>query len=363
MVMRLNWWKNFRMGRKVAASPVSPLPLIHLFPGVYYRMELAPECQITHLGAGISDLLGYSAKELLNRNTLAYLRIAHPEHEEILLRKQMLCRQNRQTNKLEYHLFTKSRLAKLVEDHFIGEYDNAGHLIAIHGYFKEISKSPVKMQLLNQLEAYRAAIDVNIICSITDTNGKIIFANDNFKNVSQYSEEELLGKTHNIVRSGNHSRAFFEDMWKTITTGSLWRGEISNRAKDGSLYWVDTVIIPVFDERNKITSYLSLRMLITERKRAEEQKEKYIQVLENVAHVVAHDIRGPICSILGLVNLIEKTDRREQDLKPTLDYLAYASKKLDEITRDLSGKIYSVDQEMKKDHVTNETVNPIPGLS
>ena len=72
------------------------------------------------------------------------------------------------------------------------------------------------------------------------------------------------------------------------------------------MYWVDTVIIPVFDENHKITTYVSLRMLVTECKRAEEQKDKYINVLEDIAHVVAHDLRGPVCTILGLANIVEK---------------------------------------------------------
>jgi hypothetical protein len=102
MIMRLKWWKNFRRRRKVTKGNISPAHLTNLLPGVYYRMELSPECQITHLGPGISDLLGHSEQELLNRNTIAYLRIAHPEHEEILLQKQMLCRQSRQTKAGSY---------------------------------------------------------------------------------------------------------------------------------------------------------------------------------------------------------------------------------------------------------------------
>ena len=251
-------------------------------------------------------------------------------------------------------MVTKSRSVKFVEDHFIGEYDSTGQFIAINGYLKEKRKASVKLQLHNQLEAYRAAIDVNIISSITDANGGIIFANDNFKKISQYTDEELLGKSHSIIRSSHHPKSFFEDMWKTISAGKMWRGEILNRAKDGLLYWVDTVIIPVFDESKKITSYLSLRMLITERKRAEEQREKYIRVLEEIADVVAHDVRGPICSILGLVNLIEKSGFREQDLKPAIEYLGYAASKLNEITRGLSAKIYAADEEMKSGHLNNE---------
>jgi PAS domain S-box-containing protein len=342
--MRFSWLQNLKIVRgKIVESPFSISQIVRLLPGVYYRMELEPEFHVSHVAEGISDLLGYQVKELLNKNTLSYLKLRHPEHEEILAQKKDLCLQDSETKKLKYHLFTRSGSVKLVEDNFIAEYDGAGRFIAINGYLKEIKKSSGKLQLHNQLEAYRAAIDVNIISSITDSNGNIIYANTNFKKISKYTDEELLGKTHRIINSGYHPRSFFENMWKTISGGKMWQGEILNRAKDGSCYWVDTVIIPTFDAGNKITSYLSLCMLITERKHGEEQREKYMRVLEQIAH----DLRGPVCSILGLVNIFEKTDCRNQDAKQATDYLIYSANKLDQISRDLSARIYAADLEMK----------------
>ncbi len=345
--MEFNWLKNLKIGRSKVAEGDRSVALVSLLPGVHYRMAFEPEFHLSDLAEEVIGLLGYQVKELLNKNTLSYLLILHPEHEEILAQKKNLCVQSRESKKLKYHLFTKSGPAKLIEDNFVGEYDDAGRFIAIQGYLKEVKKSSVRSQLHSQLEAYRAAIDVNIISSITDSNGIIIHANDNFKKVSQYTDEELLGNTHSVVNSGYHPRSLFVNMWQTISSGNMWQGELLNRAKDGSLYWVDTVIIPTFDANNKIVSYLSLRMLITERKQAEEQREKYISVLEQIAHIVAHDLRGPVCSILGLSNMYENTHCGNQDANQAKDYLVYAANKLDAITRDLSARIYAADLEMK----------------
>ena len=346
--MRFIWLKNLKIIKgKTVESPSSTSQIASLLPGVYYRMQWEPEFHVSHVAKGVVDLLGYQVKELLNKNTLSYLRLLHPEHEEILAQKQNLCHKGGEPKKLRYHFITKSGSVKLVEDNFIGEYDGTGRFIAINGYLKEIKKSSAKLQLHNQLEAYRAAIDVNIISSITDLKGYIVYANNNFKKISKYTDEELLGKTHRIINSGYHPRSFFENMWKTISGGKMWQGEVLNRAKDGSRYWVDTVIIPTFDASNKIASYLSLRMLITERKQGEEQREKYMRVLEQIAHVVAHDLRGPVCSILGLVNIFEKIDCSNRDVKQATDYLIYAAHKLDQISRDLSDKIYAADREME----------------
>ena len=176
-----------------------------LLPGVSYRFQLEPEFRLTHVGDGVYDLLGFKPKELLNENRLSYLRIIHPEHEDIILKKKILCRQGHEPKYLQYHFLNKSRSVIPVDDHFIGEYDSSGQLIAINGYVRERRKSSGRLQLLNQLDAYRAAIDVNMISSVTDAFGTIIYANENFKKVSGYSDEELLGKNTSRCSIGSAS--------------------------------------------------------------------------------------------------------------------------------------------------------------
>jgi PAS domain S-box-containing protein len=114
------------------------------------------------------------------------------------------------------------------------------------------------------------ALDQSSLVSIADVKGNIIRANKKFCEIAQYSEEELIGKNHNIINSGYHSKEFWSNVWKTITSGFIWRGEVKNKAKDGSLYWVDSIIYPVMDLNGKILHFLSIRHEITEKKIAEE---------------------------------------------------------------------------------------------
>lgn len=161
-------------------------------------------------------------------------------------------------------------------------------------------------------EQILAILENNMIISITDYSGKIIFANTLFCNISGYSQDELVGSDHRIVNSSLHSKEFWKDVWGTIKAGNVWRGEVRNQNKQGKFYWVFSLICPIYDQNKNIHKYISFRTDITDKKNIEHSLAESnsqalhltkIAELTEIAASVAHEINNPMSIILGTFNL------------------------------------------------------------
>ena|GEM_PF-728367 len=140
---------------------------------------------------------------------------------------------------------------------------------------RRVEEKTNELRKINQeLNYHKQALDQMALVSITDNKGKITYANDKFCEVCQYSLTEIIGAKHRIINSGYHPKSFFQELWQTIIKGELWRGEIKNKKKDGSYYWLDLTIVPFIDEDGKPFQYLAISVEITERKKAAEKLEE-----------------------------------------------------------------------------------------
>ncbi len=159
------------------------------------------------------------------------------------------------------------------------------------------------------------ALNAHALVSITDPTGKITYVNEQFCAVSQYSREELLGADHRIINSHHHPPEFFRQLWATISAGQTWQGEICNRAKDGSLYWVSSTIVPFLDAEGRIYQFVAIRTDISLQKRLAAEVESTLRVKSQFLATMSHEIGTPMHGVIGLAALLKKTrlDLQQQE--------------------------------------------------
>ena len=142
--------------------------------------------------------------------------------------------------------------------------------------------------------ALLTALNETALVSVTDAKGDIIYANEKFVKTAGYSLKELIGQSHRILKSGQQPDKMFDNLWKTISSGKVWRGEIKNKAKDGTYYWVDTSIAPILNDQGTPERYIAVRFLITDRKQQELEYTASLTALNQTALVSMTDVKGNI---------------------------------------------------------------------
>jgi len=198
-------------------------------------------------------------------------------------------------------------------------------------------RAPFDDDPVRRLEEIRYALDQAAIVATTDQRGIITYVNDKFCEIAKYSREELLGQDHRIINSGYHPKEFIRDLWRTIAQGRVWRGEIRNRAKDGTIYWVDTTIVPFLNSDGIPRQYLAIRSDITHRKAAEARLREQAALTElgQLAAVVAHEVRNPLAGLRGSLQILESrlpaTIREREIIGPMIQRIDELGKTVEDI--------------------------------
>jgi PAS domain S-box-containing protein len=218
--------------------------------------------------------------------------------------------------------------------------DDKGNVLGVFAAARDVTDQKISEEnlrkSLKEISDYKYALDEFSIVAITDQKGIIKHANDNFCKISKYTIDELIGQDHRIINSGYHPKEFIRDLWTTISSGNIWRGDLKNKAKDGTIYWVATTIVPFLDEQGKPYQYVSVRTDITDQKRfatelteakifaelatgiaeeAQSKAESATRIAEDAMKAkqqflsnMSHEIRTPMNAIIGFTKVVLKTD-------------------------------------------------------
>lgn len=205
-------------------------------------------------------------------------------------------------------------------------------------------------------DTYKKTVDSFLVFTTTDKNGTITYVNDLFCELSGYTRDELVGKTHRVVNSGFHNKFFFKELWDKISSGKTWVGDIKNRKKDGSFYWVSTSITSIKNYKGEIVGYVSLRADITEKQQLEDDLllASQLSALGEISGNILHEVSNPLSILQSQAQLVKKLVQRDQIEKPELleriEKLVHNSSRITHIFKNMRNSLVA-----NNDHVEFES--------
>jgi PAS domain S-box-containing protein len=222
------------------------------------------EDRISFWNSAAETMYGWTKEEALGRNLHDLLKTWFPEPQEKITAD--LLQDGHWAGEL-WHT-RRDGTTIVVASRWVLERAEPPRILETNTDVSERRRSEEELrESLRELADLKFALDESSIVAFTDQRGRITYVNDKFCEVSKYSREELVGQDHRIINSSYHPKEYIRNLWRTIARGHVWRGELRNRAKDGSIYWVDTTIVPFLDDRGKPFQYVAIRYEITDRKK------------------------------------------------------------------------------------------------
>jgi len=242
-----------------------------------------PDGKVFYASPSITKILGYKNEEFI---TIPAFELIHPDDVPGLIEAvtnivqtpgRFFYRQHRLKHKNGTWIWCEGTITNMLHEPAVA---------ALVSNFRDITERKEAEEnirtTLKEISDYKYALDESSIVAITDQRGIIKDVNDNFCKISKYSRDELIGQDHRIINSGYHPKEFIRNLWVTIANGKIWKGELKNKAKDGTIYWVDTTIIPFLNREGKPYQYVALRTDITERKQTEQALNESQQLLSAI---------------------------------------------------------------------------------
>ncbi|NWG32860.1 MAG: PAS domain S-box protein [Chloroflexi bacterium] len=252
--------------------------LVDQIPVVVYLDDARTELPVTRfVSPRIQELLGYSPEEWMAGDFDIWVQSIHPEDRERVINHYLACMQQGALFAEEYRMFTRDGRIVWVRDSASVQTDESGKPLRMQGIIQDVTEIKEAEAVMRLQSAALESTDNAIV--ITDRSGTILWINSAYTRLTGYTLEEAVGKTPRLLYSGVQDQAFYRQLWDTILSGRVWRGELINKRKDGSLYHEEQTITPLLDSQGQVTHFIGVKQDITSRKQAQAKLDQHIERL------------------------------------------------------------------------------------
>jgi PAS domain S-box-containing protein len=294
---------------------------------------------------------GYSREEFLR---MSIFDIRPPKEQKKLRRR---IQENFSTVGVSANVVhTLSNGEEIHVDLYYNKIDYEGkpaYLVEVIDNTERYRNAKIAQEVLLELQNFRTAVDQGAMVALLDCNGRFLRVNKAIEEITGLKEAEFVGKSFYDLRSPFHRRSYYLQMLHAIRKGEYWRGEYKSVSPRGEIYWIDVILSPVVDRKGKTIQYIALCLPITERKKAEQERDLLIedlikknQSLEEFAFITSHNLRAPVAQLLGLSSLFNRSNMEDPFNLEVLDNMMHASRNLDEVIRDLT-EILAIKKDIK----------------
>jgi len=304
-------------------------------PGMVYRCRNDQHWTMEFVSDGCRRLTGCRPEALLHNQQIAFGQLIHPEDRQRVWDTIQAAVKAKQPFTTSYRLRPINGEDRYVWAAGAGVFDAEGRLTALEGYIGDVTEHRrTEAQLRLQSAALESAANAIVI---TNRKGEIIWVNSAFVELTGYSAAETVGHTPSILKSGKHDAGFYSEMWRTVSAGNVWRGEIINRRKDGRLYTERMIITPVRDALGSIGHFVAIKEDITEHRRLQEQflQAQKMEAVGRLAGGVAHDFNNMLTAIMGYSELMLRDLKEDSPLRRNASEIERAAYRAAKLTRQL----------------------------
>ncbi|MDD4341879.1 MAG: PAS domain S-box protein [Kiritimatiellae bacterium] len=316
--------------------------LLTNLPGMAYRCANDPAWTMEFVSDGCRELTGYAPEDLINNRTLTFNDLIAPPYHHRLWEQWQDQLARHLPFEDEYEITTRSGKTKWVWEKGTGVYDEAGRVLALEGFIIDVTaRKHANLERDRLMAAIEQSDDAVVI---TNAQGTIVYVNPAFCAVTGYSRQEALGQNPRILQSGVQDRAFYKAMWQTLIAGRTWRGQLTNKRKDGTLFTEVASISPVRDANGEIVQFVAVKRDISQQLRDQQERDTLhaqllqAQKMESIGRLaggIAHDFNNMLQAILGYVELCLEQTPPDQPLHADLMEIQKAAQRSKALTHQL----------------------------